>query len=138
MYTKRGNLCPVPRATFGEYLESRCSRGKEYSHPKFCVVGWLHGIDKEGNDGNEMFPYVLCVKVLSPFGLKNFSRQVWLRKPTQKFVLNYLTIHLIAAWFARALSGFAKLLSPMDELWIVALLVGALQLTRALRFTTQD
>ena len=63
-YTKRGNLCPVPRATFGEYLQSRCSRGKEYSHPKFCVVGWLHGIDKEGNDGNEMFPCVSTVTIL--------------------------------------------------------------------------
>ena len=40
---------------------------------------------------------------------------------------NWMSQRNFLRWFCEAMSGFAKLLSPQGKLWIVALLVGALQ-----------
>ena len=74
-----------------------------------------------------------------PYGLKSFAKPDMSsqnrRKTLRRVFDSWIYLRNFLRRFCEAMPGFAKLLSPKGELLIVALLVGALQLTRFPRFT---
>ena len=70
-----------------------------------------------------------------PMGSRTLRSQTWLCKTTQEITCRLIQLSnqstQLHASFCEAMSGFAKLLSPKVELWILALLVGVLHLCNA-------
>ena len=78
--------------------------------------------------------HVLCSFLLHnlPNGLKSFAKpEMASQNDARSYVDlfdNWIFQRNFLRWFCEAMSGFAKLLSPKGKLWIVALLLLALQL----------
>ena len=74
-----------------------------------------------------------------PSGLMALRSQTWLRKIDARscieLVDNLMYRRDFLRWFCEAMSGFAKINSQKGEMWIVALLVGALQMFYGIRLS---
>ena len=86
--------------------------------------------------------YVVCIfeglqavvqqSTICPTGSRALWSQIWLRKIDARNCVDIFSYRTNRrnrfASFCEAMFGFAKLLSPKDKLWIVALLLGALHI----------
>ena len=87
---------------------------------------------------NEGLQPVVQQSTSCPSGSTALQSQTWLRKINARSCVEIYSYQTTRRNFLRrfceAMSGFAKPLSPQGKLWIVALLVGALQIYFRVKF----